>query len=42
VELFGLFLLLAGFRATLNGLHKSINSYDEGIILSGANLLLMG
>jgi hypothetical protein len=42
VELFGLFLLLAGFRATLNGLHESINSYDEGIILSGANLLLMG
>src|SRR5258708_2813166 len=42
LEVFGALVLLAALRATVGGLHRPINSYDEGLLLTDANLLLMG
>src|SRR5262249_41661697 len=42
LEVFGACLLLGGIAFTFNCFHKPIDSYDEGLILTDSNLLLMG
>jgi hypothetical protein len=42
LEFLGAFLLMVGISATIRHLHEPINFYDEGLILTDANMILMG
>jgi hypothetical protein len=42
LEIAGALCFAAGLRATVLSLHESIAFYDEGLLLSNSNMLLMG
>jgi len=42
LEIAGALCFAAGLRATVNSLHDSISFYDEGLLLSNSNMLLIG